>query len=427
MASKYQKILRDLISDIESGILQKGQKLPSVRHLSQNYHCSKDTAQRALLELKYRNYCYVVEKSGYYVLEGKEKNESPLKISLEDYNNMAYEDFRLCVNESLTNRENFLFNYYHQHQGLEELLSSLKTYLSKDAIYTKENNILVTSGTQQALYILSQMAFPNNKSKILLEQPTYHRMIDLVNDLELPFLTINRDFQGLDLNQLEMLFREHDIKFFYTISRFSNPLGLSYTTAEKKKIIELAERYDVYIIEDDYMGDFAKTTDLPLHYYDTSDHVIYLKSFSMTLFPALRLATLILPTILMEGFLAHKKMMDYDTSLIMQKALSLYLDNGMFEKNVAYLQQVFQKQREKAEKYIQDMEILESYQILPQSVVLSLPKPYLGKLTFSKELDFLENCYIVSTNKNYIKINNNEKLPQNLDLIKKILSYSRVN
>ena len=64
--------------------------------------------------------------------------------------------------------ENYLFNYYYQQQGLQELILSLKNYLEKGAIYAKENDILVTSGTQQALYILSQVSFPNKKTTISL-------------------------------------------------------------------------------------------------------------------------------------------------------------------------------------------------------------------------------------------------------------------
>lgn len=82
-------------------------------------------------------------------------------------------------------------------------------------------------------------------------------MNDLVASLKLPYQTIERDFEGIDLARLEELFKTGDIKFFYSISRFSNPLGLSYSTSEKQKIVKLAECYDVYIIEDDYMGDFA--------------------------------------------------------------------------------------------------------------------------------------------------------------------------
>ena len=67
--SIYQDIVETIIKDIQNGTLKKGSKLPSIRQLSQNYACSKDTAQRALLELKYQNYIYAVPKSGYYVLE----------------------------------------------------------------------------------------------------------------------------------------------------------------------------------------------------------------------------------------------------------------------------------------------------------------------------------------------------------------------
>ncbi|MDO4964259.1 MAG: PLP-dependent aminotransferase family protein, partial [Streptococcus gallolyticus] len=95
----------------------------------------------------------------------------PLNLSLTEYNNMAYENFTTCLTETLVNRENYLFNYYYQQQGLQELILSLKNYLEKGAIYAKENDILVTSGTQQALYILSQVSFPNKKTTILLEQP----------------------------------------------------------------------------------------------------------------------------------------------------------------------------------------------------------------------------------------------------------------
>ena len=66
--SIYQEIVKTIAKDIQNGNLEKGSKLPSIRQISQTYGCSKDTAQRALLELKYQNYIYAVPKSGYYVL-----------------------------------------------------------------------------------------------------------------------------------------------------------------------------------------------------------------------------------------------------------------------------------------------------------------------------------------------------------------------
>ena len=301
------------------------------------------------------------------------------------------------------------------------MIHSLQIYLEKSAIYAKKENILVTSGTQQALYILSQVHFPNHKETILLEQPTYQRMIDLIRSLNLPYRTIERDFDGINLTKLENLFKTGNIKFFYTISRFSNPLGLSYSTSEKQKIVELAKRYNVYIIEDDYMGDFAKSTDLPLHYYDTSEHVIYLKSFSMTIFPALRLGSIILPSALTQAFLDHKKMIDYDTNLIMQKALSLYLDSGLFEKNLNYLKQVFQKQGHKVEVMLAQFPAIEHFSTSLQGLVLELPQnQHLGDLKFTNKINYLETNYLSSAEKQFIKLPNDKHLQETLVLIAKL-------
>ena len=418
MTSKYQDIMTDIVKQIESGGLKKGDKIPSIRTLSQTYQCSKDTVQRALLELKFRNYIYSIRKSGYYVLEGKSQKEESLNLSLTEYNNMAYEDFTTCLTETLVNRETYLFNYYYQQQGLQELIFALKNYLEHGAIYAKENEIVVTSGTQQALYILSQVSFPNKKTTILLEQPTYHRMIDLVSSQNLPYQVIERDFNGIDLVALERLFKTQDIKFFYTIPRFSNPLGLSYTPADKQKIVALAQKYDVYIIEDDYMGDFTTSADLPLHYYDTSGHVIYLKSFSMTIFPALRLGTIVLPQSLVQTFLEHKKMIDYDTSLIMQKALSLYLESGLFEKNLNYLNQVFHEQLANVIALMSQFPSIQHYSVSLQHLIIELPQnKHLGELKFTDKINYLENSYLITAQKRFIQIPNNTQLLKTLSII----------
>ena len=418
MTSKYKDIMTDIVKQIESGGLKKGDKIPSIRTLSQTYQCSKDTVQRALLELKFRNYIYSIRKSGYYVLEGKSQKEESLNLSLTEYNNMAYEDFTTCLTETLVNRETYLFNYYYQQQGLQELIFVLKNYLEQGAIYAKENEIVVTSGTQQALYILSQVSFPNKKTTILLEQPTYHRMIDLVSSQNLPYQVIERDFNGIDLVALERLFKTQDIKFFYTIPRFSNPLGLSYTPADKQKIVALAQKYDVYIIEDDYMGDFTTSADLPLHYYDTSGHVIYLKSFSMTIFPALRLGTIVLPQSLVQTFLEHKKMIDYDTSLIMQKALSLYLESGLFEKNLNYLNQVFHEQLANVIALMSQFPSIQHYSVSLQHLIIELPQnKHLGELKFTDKINYLENSYLITAQKKFIQIPNNTQLLKTLSII----------
>lgn len=329
--SKYQAVVSFLKKGIESGKFPTGSRLPSIRQLSQDFHCSKDTIQRALLELRHEQYLYAKPQSGYYVLEQGQHQD--LEIEVTDEHASAYDDFRLCVNETLIGRENYLFNYYDNQEGLEELRQSVHQLLFNQALYCKPDQLVLTSGTQQALFILSQINFPNKGAEILVEQPTYHRMNRLLVAQGLAYQTIERRIDGIDIEELEKQFKSGKIKFFYTIPRFHYPLGHSYSDQEKRAILDLANQYGVYIVEDDYLGDLDSKKGQTFHYLDTEDRVIYIKSFSTSLFPALRITALILPNALKEAFVSYKNILDYDSNLIMQKALSLYIDSQLFEKN----------------------------------------------------------------------------------------------
>ena len=329
--SKYQAVVSFLKKGIESGKFPTGSRLPSIRQLSQDFHCSKDTIQRALLELRHEQYLYAKPQSGYYALE--QGPHQDLEIEVPDEHASAYDDFRLCVNETLIGRENYLFNYYDNQEGLEELRQSVHQLLFNQALYCKPDQLVLTSGTQQALFILSQINFPSKGEEILVEQPTYHRMNRLLVAQGLAYRTIERRIDGIDLDELEEQFQSGKIKFFYTIPRFHYPLGHSYSEQEKRAILNLANQYGVYIVEDDYLGDLDPKKGQTFHYLDTEDRVIYIKSFSTSLFPALRITALILPNALKEAFVSYKNILDYDSNLIMQKALSLYIDSQLFEKN----------------------------------------------------------------------------------------------
>ena len=329
--SKYQAVVSFLKKGIESGKFPTGSRLPSIRQLSQDFSCSKDTIQRALLELRHEQYLYAKPQSGYYVLEQGQHQD--LEIEVTDEHASAYDDFRLCVNETLIGRENYLFNYYDNQEGLEELRQSVHQLLFNQALYCKPDQLVLTSGTQQALFILSQINFPSKGEEILVEQPTYHRMNRLLVAQGLTYQTIERRIDGIDLDELEEQFKSGKIKFFYTIPRYHYPLGHSYSDQEKRAILDLANQYGVYIVEDDYLGDLDPKKGQTFHYLDTEDRVIYIKSFSTSLFPALRITALILPNALKEPFVSYKNILDYDSNLIMQKALSLYIDSQLFEKN----------------------------------------------------------------------------------------------
>lgn len=401
--NKYQAIVKDIITGIEQHRFKRGEKLPSIRSLSKHYQCSKDTVQKAMLELKYKNKIYSVEKSGYYILEDQDFHDHTMELNPEAFQELPYEDFRVCLHESLIGRENYLFNYYHQQEGLAELISSVQGLLMDYHVYTQKDQLVITAGSQQALYILTQMDICSDKTDILLENPTYSRMIELIQHQGISCQTIERDLDGIDLKQLEKIFQTGRIQFFYTIPRLHNPLGSTYDTATKTAILELAEKYDVYVIEDDYLADFDSNRSLPLHYLDTNNRVIYIKSFTPTLFPALRIGAISLPQQLHGIFIKHKRLIDYDTNLIMQKALSLYIDNGMFYRNTRHLRQIHDSQLADMKACLEKYSVNIPYCLSRERVTLQLDKTKKASMIqhqFSdvsyfagREYDFLQMHY----------------------------------
>ena len=415
--SKYQAVVSFLKKGIESGKFPTGSRLPSIRQLSQDFHCSKDTIQRALLELRHEQYLYAKPQSGYYVLEQGQHQD--LEIEVTDEHASAYDDFRLCVNETLIGRENYLFNYYDNQEGLEELRQSVHQLLFDQALYCKPDQLVLTSGTQQALFILSQINFPSKGAEILVEQPTYHRMNRLLVAQGLAYQTIERRIDGIDLEELEEQFKSGKIKFFYTIPRFHYPLGHSYSDQEKRAILNLANQYGVYIVEDDYLGDLDPRKGQTFHYLDTEDRVIYIKSFSTSLFPALRITALILPNALKEAFVSYKNILDYDSNLIMQKALSLYIDSQLFEKNRLDRLTLQENYQARIKKVLEENTCPLPHYPLHDGLLLDLRHyPKIASLEHSSlKLDFFEKAYLDACPYQFAKVTL-ENLEELLEYIK---------
>ncbi|NPC91480.1 PLP-dependent aminotransferase family protein [Bacillus sp. WMMC1349] len=335
---KYVELMNQLQSLIESRFYKEGDKLPSIRILAEQHSLSKSTVIRALNELEKQHMIYSVPKSGYYVVKTTHLSDSQKRVidfaaSSPDPDVFPYLDFQHCINKAIDIYKNDLF-IYGTPKGLPSLIEVIQKELVNSQVFTRSSNIFITSGVQQGLALLASLPFPNHKQKILIEQPSYHLFIQYLEVHQLPVIGIERTANGIDFAHLEHLFQTEDIKFFYTMPRFHNPLGSSYTEKEKKRIVDLAEKYDVFIIEDDYLGDLEENRKAdPLFSYDTSEHVIYLKSFSKMIFPGLRVGVAVLPDSLTEMFNQFKRLIDIDSSMLSQAALEIYLKSGMFERH----------------------------------------------------------------------------------------------
>lgn len=347
---KYEMIKNAIKKELQSGALQPGEKLPSIRSLSARFACNKNTVIRAYQELEKEHLIYSVPKSGYYSIRRPGVPDEDEAAEFVDFSSanpdpeiMPYKDFQHCLNRAIKLYQDELFTY-SDPQGFLSLRKELVKHLADYQIFTRPEQVSIVSGSQQALNLLAMMPFPNGKNVILVEQPTYHGMIRIIDALGLTAIGIRRTKKGIDLDELECHFRNNQIKFFYTMPRFHNPLGTSYDQEVKKQIAKLAAKYDVYIVEDDYLLDLeTDPKNDPVFSYDLSGHTIYLKSFSKVMLPGLRMGAILLPSILTESFRLFKSACDISSATLSQAALEIYLKCGMYSRHTASMRNLYQK------------------------------------------------------------------------------------
>ncbi|MFI8577634.1 PLP-dependent aminotransferase family protein [Rossellomorea aquimaris] len=352
--AKFEEIMRYIVELAESGILKPGSRLPSIRSLAEQFSCSLNTVIKAYKELEFSHKIYAVSKSGYYLVgDFPFKRQSGGTIPIYDFLSagpdtyaMPYLDYKHCMNQAIDQYKEDMFTY-SELLGLSTLRHELARQLRDLQVFTTPDRIAVTTGSQQALHILIALPFPNGKKTICTEQPAHPSFIESLKNQSVRNVGIEVGRDGLDLERLETIFKHTDIKFFYAVSRFHNPTGHSYTNEERKKIVELADRYDVYIVEDDYMGDLDPDLKQdPMFAYQPNGRVIYTKSFSKTLLPGLRLGLAVLPEELIEGFTRAKFASDVHTPVITQGALEIYLKNGMFAAHIEKIRKLYRKKGE---------------------------------------------------------------------------------
>ncbi|MDG0812711.1 aminotransferase-like domain-containing protein [Cohnella rhizosphaerae] len=346
---KFEFVVDELTRQSKDGRLKPGDKLPSIRKLTETYGCSKNTILRAYAELERRHLVYAVPKSGYFLLDSTASPSSPAPVGLPidmrsaspEGDWMPYLDVQQCLTQAIERYRDDLFAY-GDTQGLLTLRSTLTRHFADDQVFAKTEDIFVVSGSHQALSLLVEMPFPNGKTNVLIEQPTYFGAMQAAGVKGITMIGIERAWDGINLEELERHFQHNNIKCFYTVSRFHNPLGCSYSKEQKQAIVRLAAQYDVYVIEDDYLADLDPDGKAdPMFAYDREAHVIYVKSFSKVMLPGLRLGAVALPKKLAAAFHRYKQAADLFTPALSQGALELYIASGMFASHTKRLRKLY--------------------------------------------------------------------------------------
>ncbi|MGB9810065.1 MAG: PLP-dependent aminotransferase family protein, partial [Caldanaerobacter sp.] len=239
------------------------------------------------------------------------------------------------------------------------LREAIVNFVRLYGIETKIERTQVISGGQQGIDVVSK-ALINFGDTIIVERPTYSWALASFQSRGADILEVDLKKGGIDLENLEEKLKKFKPKFIYVMPNFHNPTGILYSDETKEKLVELAEKYETYILEDDFAIELSFTGKevLPLKAFDKYDRVIYLKSFSKVHMPGLRLGFIIAPEKLVSSFLKAKYVTDLTTSGLMQRAFDLYLRENIWEKHIKEIRQVI---KERFEAMREGLEKLKSY------------------------------------------------------------------
>lgn len=182
-----------------------------------------------------------------------------------------------------------------------------------------------------------------------MEESIYTGIQQVINPLQAKVHPVGTDLDtGIDVDAVESLLKKgiHP-PFFYVVPNAQNPLGVSISLEKRKKLIELAREYRVPIIEDDPYGFlcYEDKSDVCLRALE-SNWVFYLGSFSKVLAPGLRLGWMLAPVDLIPTLTVIKEAYDLESSGLIQRAISTYLDKGIFESHLATLVQTYKVRRD---------------------------------------------------------------------------------
>lgn len=245
---------------------------------------------------------------------------------------------------------------YGGTQGYLPLREMIARHTNRYGINITAENVLITSGSQQALDMLGKV-FVNPGDHILVESPTYLGALQAWNAYQAEYVTVNSDENGIKVDELEEALRRGP-KFMYLLPNFQNPTGVTIPLERRKVIVELAEKYGVPIVEDDPYGQLryegehippvSVLDDIIRHEQNNPNtgNAIYLSTFSKTLAPGLRLAWMIAPVSVIQRMVQAKQGMDLNTSTFNQAVAYEVASGGFLDEHIKLIRKIYHERRD---------------------------------------------------------------------------------
>lgn len=350
---KYLEIYQKLKTDMISGAIKRGAKLPSKRILAENFGVSVITVEHAIGLLESEGYVVTKERSGYYSAYSSDvtylfsddlnsREHVKVQASLPDLGGalngnltFPYTEYARTVRSVLNDYGENLLSIKPTASGLDELKTAIKDYLKRNRnICVDEKNIIVGAGAE---YLYGLIADTLSGEVFGIEYPSYEKIekIYLSHGVKIDKLKMGGD--GIKTSEL----MRSNATVLHVTPFKSYPTLLSATISKKKEYLHFASMRGGYIIEDDYAQEFSpvKKFEDTIYSLDKAENsgknrVIYVNSFSKTLSPSLRIGYMILPDEFLKPFEEKVGFYTCPVPVLEQLCLARILNDGSFERHV---------------------------------------------------------------------------------------------
>jgi 2-aminoadipate transaminase len=231
--------------------------------------------------------------------------------------------------------------------GVTEGYPPLKQYLvekmQKYGVPAKEENVLIVNGSQQALDLIGKV-FLNPGDTVLTDGPTDLGALQAWQAYEARFVTVPLDEDGTRVDLVEDILKREPVKFIYCLPNFHNPAGVTLSLERRQKLVDLAARYGVFLVEDDPYGELRfEGEDITPLVVLHKENTVYLSTFSKTLAPGIRMGWIAAPAKVIGRLVQAKQGADLHTSTFVQMVVNDICQRGFLRQHVRHIRQTYKE------------------------------------------------------------------------------------
>lgn len=353
----YLELYDEIQSLILEGGFSYGEKLPSLRALATTLDISVTTIELAYNQLLVEGYITSKPQSGYYVnrvsptlagmpakstgpiLEGRSLLENQPNTFLYDPSCFDFIKWKKCMNKILTEHAHLLFHESNP-QGEFALRYEISKYIYQSrGVVCSPEQIVIGAGTQQITNQLSILLSKIQIKHVAVETPGYLPVLNIFKDRNFAITHVSVEKEGIKISKLPSNIRSA----VYVNPSNQFPTGYVMPIGKRYELLSWAKENDSIIIEDDYDSElryFGKP--IPsLQGLDTSERVVYLGSFSSTLFPSIKISYMVLPQAISNIFVSLMDGYSQTCSKTEQLTLALYMEKGLYQTNIKKLRTLY--------------------------------------------------------------------------------------